>query len=124
MRHPLLRNNTIENLAELEQKYPRSIGLAKSSDPGDYGSYSDLQRQRNPRLQLEKKIVYEVLTTNGPDVAWDRLGRVVPTVRKAVGGDILAAYEKSRSNIYKALDKMGMFGTKSDSLRHEGDRYY
>ena len=68
--------------------------------------------------------MYEVLTTNGPDVAWDRLGRVVPTVRKAVGGDILAAYEKSRSNIYKALDKMGMFGTKSDSLRHEGDRYY
>jgi predicted Zn-ribbon and HTH transcriptional regulator len=124
-KHPLLkRKAAVESLEEIAQRYPRSIGLAKSSDPGDYGSYSDLQRQRNPRLQLEKKIVYEVLTTNGPDVAWDRLGRVVPTVRKAVGGDILAAYEKSRSNIYKALDKMGMFGTKSDSLRHEGDRYY
>jgi hypothetical protein len=98
---------------EIKTKYPKCLPLLK-----EYGS----RLAKNPRLDLEKAVVYKTLTDNGPDVSWELLGRLLPRVRKAVGGDILAAFQSN--TLYTALDKLGMFGPSSDKLRYEGDKYY
>ena len=125
MESKLLKSARLESLQELEQKYPKCIRLSKTVDSDNYGSYSDLLEQKNPRLQMEKLVTYQTLTNNGPDVSWELLGRIIPTLRRALSGDILAAFESGgRGAVYRALDKMGMFGSKSDKLRHDGDKYW
>lgn len=67
----------------------------------------------------DKEFVYDVLTSNGPDVnMWSQaFGRLVGRAKKAgvIG---------NRKACYDWLDRLGYFGRKSDSLRADGDKYY
>jgi hypothetical protein len=105
----------------LEKKYPKSVALAKKADPDGYGEWTYILAQRNPQLALEKYVVYTVFTQVGPDVAYEKLGRILPKVRKAAGGDILAAYEKNK--LRDIIEEM-YEGPASDKLRNPGDKYF
>lgn len=76
--------------------------------------------------QLELMAVYDVMTSNGPDVNADRVKSWLPKVRKAAsasGTTILDAYE-SGDELYELLVDNGLFGRRSDKLRDPADRYY
>jgi hypothetical protein len=124
---PNLKNKLLQPKSDLtlirslEKKYPKAVSLAKHADPDSYGYWSEVLAQRNPRLELEKYVVYDTLTRIGPDVAYEKLGRILPRVRKAAGGDILSAYEKGK--LIDILEDM-YSGPVSDKLRHPGDQYY
>jgi hypothetical protein len=104
------------------KRYPKAVKISKEQDPDCYGYWGDISHAKNPQLELEKLVVYRTITDNGPDVAYERIGKILPALRKAVNGDILAAYEKNK--LYDGLAKIGIFGRKSDKLRAYGDRYY
>lgn len=59
------------------------------------------------------------MATHGPDVdMWTpRFGRLVGQAKKA---GVLG----NRFQLYKWLDRKGMFGPASDRLRSSGDRYW
>ena len=67
--------------------------------------------------------VYNVLANNGPDIDIGMIKRsgLLPRLARAMGKSVSQA---SSDEIYNGLEKLGMFGSKSDSLRGDADKYY
>ena len=67
----------------------------------------------------DRRKVYDVLSSQGPDVdMWSAaFGRLVGRAKKAGVVD-------DPSKLYSWLKAQGMFGPKSDSLRAEGDKFW
>jgi hypothetical protein len=96
---------------------------ANTGDPaGEYGTLAHLESvsPSKRRTHAEASAVYHTLTNNGPDISWDRMMPKLRHVRKH--GDILKAYESGK--LVDNLEKAGLLGRSSDSMRHEGDKYY
>lgn len=109
-------------LVQIQKKYPKVCRLSLETDEDYYGSWQSVQNSTKPVLELEKLAVYHVLTSNGPDLDFQKIGRFLPKVRQACKGDILKAYEKG--TLVKALESLGLFGKKSDAMRGPADRYF
>jgi len=67
--------------------------MEKTSD--EYGNWTDVKKSMNPVLELEKAVVYNVLSHHGPDVDYTRIGRVLPRIRRKAG-DVLKAFETGK----------------------------
>lgn len=85
----------------------------------EHGSKS-LQSEQKAISDEDRRLVYKVLTDNGPDVdMWSaKFGRLVGQAVKA--GAVARGYDA----VYEFLEKQGLFGPKSDKLRASDDRYY
>jgi hypothetical protein len=111
-----------EKFDYLEKAYPELVSMVKKEDPNSMFHWSYLQRYaKDPVKEMEKYVVYKTLTAEGPDYPAQKIGRHLPKIRRAVGGSILDAY--LNGTLVDALDELGWFGPKSDTLRGE-DRFY
>jgi hypothetical protein len=83
-----------------------------------------MKEQMTPIQQREKERlkVYDVLTTFGPDVDGQRVGRILPRVRKELAKYNLTILGATVGQIDSALDEIGMYGRAGDSLRT--DKYF
>jgi hypothetical protein len=90
---------------------------------GEYGTLSDVANLPPSKrvAQIEKKLIYDTVTNNGPDISWERMGSLVAKVRR-ICPDVIGAWKKGK--LIQAIEKAGGFGSQSDRFRHDGDKYY
>lgn len=89
-----------------------------------------LTQIKTGQLKLERTRVYNCLANYGPDVDIQRVGRILPKVRKELAklrNSIrlrITIMNATAAQLYDALCALGYFGPKSDHLRSSADRYY
>lgn len=116
-----------EASSSLESEYPAAVAMSKAADPSSMLSWDRISTSRDPKRELEAAVVYDVLSTYGPDVSYTRVKKLLRSVSAAVRSfsdcaDILDCYESGE--LENVLDEMGMFGTDSDQLRDDGNKFY
>lgn len=123
--------NDLGDLAELKKAHPSLYKIMRESSMDDPEQYNSAEYYMNEvpvakrRLHAEKVVVYHTLSHNGPDLPFERVGKVLPKIRKLVkGGDILKAFESDYGAFIDVVDKAGLLGPASDKLRDDGDKYY
>lgn len=121
-----------ERLEALRAKYPRAMALADAATGGTFYSPDYLGTARDPRETLARGVLYTVLADNGPDISYERLGRVTNAIRrKHPGIDLLQTYEdEGDEGILHLLVEAGYVADvgdhtpKTDTLRSDADKYW
>lgn len=124
----------LSSTEELKTAYSKTYAhlLARSreaelntGDPaGEYGTLHSLKQESPSKFQgaLEHALVHHSATSMGPDMAYNKTGRLTAQVRKAVpNGDVVGAFEKGTLDSH--VEPLAL-GRKSDRYREAGDRYY
>jgi len=108
-------------VAELLANYPLLKKVVEREPSYSYQSLKSLNSARDPYLHAEKIALYNTLSSLGPDVSFEQLGKLVTKARRALA-NVLEAWEDGRLESW--LEEVGMFGPKSDVLRSPADRYF
>lgn len=125
-----LRNEA--DLSKMQSKYPKLTAYLKKwelnsiRDNGIPDGYMMsrayvVKNSANLVRELERVVVYQIMSENGPDLDPSRLGRMLTKIRRQAG-DILQAFEDG--TLYSILDGLGLFGRSSDKLRADADKFW
>lgn len=71
--------------------------------------------------QKEVERIYDVYTSLAPDVDVDLMSSWIPNIKMHLRKDVLKSTKKE---LIAAMEKAGYFGSKSDSARHDSDKYF
>jgi len=110
---PTARQLAINDLLE---DCPLACAVSQGKEPDDsIFAWEHVEKARNPRVLLEKMVVYEIVTANGPDIDPTKLGRKLRAIRKFLGtrkhpGDILDAFEMEQYDhrVETACERAGL----------------
>ena len=118
-------------LERIKVKYPKVYAhlVARSreaelntGDPaGEYGTWASIQAlaPSKQEREIEHALVHSVAVSLGPDMAYNRTGRLVHKVREACHTSILSAFESGK--LTRIVEPF-VSGPASDRWRE--DRYY
>ena len=116
-----LAANLTDSDPAIEKKYPKLSKALHEQTSDSMCSWSELAKARNKEMHLAKCAVYFTMAANGPDIPFQRVGKIVSKLKRK-GVNILGSYEKDQ--LYKALAQLGYFGKAADELRDPADKYY